>query len=280
MMRCKMINKDEILNKVDKLINMYKKGELGGEVMPEDANPHFKKSSNENYLYFTLPMALNYQRNSYTLWESANKTYEDEETRFVFNPKICLEKSFEEVQYALTKYKVALQKQKQTEIWLSLCNTFVELYDGDIRKLFDSLDNDVDKIRSFIQKENKKKFPYLSGTKICNYWLYVIWQYTDRKYKNIENLTVAPDTHVVKATHRLGLITDEELNRSDVQLIVIDRWNELFKGTKYKPIDIHTPLWLWSRNGFIDLDESILDSNFMKNKIKNSYEKQRLYRKI
>ena len=38
--------------------------------------------------------------------------------------------------------------------------------------------------------------------------------------------------------------------RSDVQLIVVERWNELFKGTKYNPIDIHTPLWLWSRNGF------------------------------
>lgn len=245
-----MNNKDKILVQVDKLIDMYKKGELGGEVMPEDANPHFEKDSLENYLYFTLPMALNYQRNSYTLWESVNKTYNDEETRFVFNPKICLEKTFEEVQHALIKYKVALQKQKQTEIWLSLCNTFIEFYDGDIRKLFDSFDNDVDKIRDFIQKENKKKFPYLSGTKICNYWLYVIYQYTDRKYKNIENLTVAPDTHVVKATHRLGLITDDDLNKSDVQLIVINKWNELFKNTKYKPIDIHTPLWLWSRNGF------------------------------
>lgn len=248
-----MINKNEILDKVDKLIKMYKTGELGGEVMPEDANPHFEKSSLENYLYFTLPMALNYQRNSYTLWESALKTYNDPETRFVFNPKICLEKTFEEVQYALTKYKVALQKQKQTEIWLALCNTFVELFNGDIRKLFDSLDNDVDKIRDYIQKENKKKFPYLSGTKICNYWMYVIWQYTDREYKNIENLTVAPDTHVCKATHKLGLINDDEFNSSNVQQIVINRWQELFKNTKYKPIDIHTPLWLWSRNGFKEI---------------------------
>ena len=37
---------------------------------------------------------------------------------------------------------------------------------------------------------------------------------------------------------------------NDVQLIVVDRWNKLFKETKYKPIDIHTTLWLWSRNGF------------------------------
>ena len=244
------MNKKKILDTVDKLIVMYKNGELGGEVMPEDANPHFESSSLENYLYFTLPMALNYQKNSYTLWESALKTYTDEETRFVFDPKMCLQKSFEEVQHALTKYKVALQKQKQTEIWLSLCNTFVELFNGDIRKLFDMLDNDVDKIRNFIQKDNKKKFPYLSGTKICNYWMYVIYQYTDRKYTNIENLTVAPDTHVCKATYKLGLITDDEFNSSNVQQIVIDRWQELFKNTKYKPIDMHTPLWLWSRNGF------------------------------
>ena len=214
-----MKNKEKILAQVDKLINMYKNGELGGEVMPEDANPHFDKSSLDNYLYFTLPMALNYQRNSYTLWESALKTYNDEETRFVFNPKLCLEKSFEEIQYALTKYKVALQKQKQTEIWIALCNTFEELFDGDIRKLFDKLDNDVDKIRDYIQKQNKKKFPYLSGTKICNYWMYVIYQYTDRKYKNIENLTVAPDTHVCKATLKLGLINDEEFNSNNAQLI-------------------------------------------------------------
>lgn len=253
------MNKKEILKNVDILYAMWKKGILGGEVMPEDENPHLEKSSLENYLYFTLPMALNYQRNSYTLWESANKTYNDEETRFVFDPKECLNRSFEEVQYALTKYKVALQRQKQTEIWLTLCRTFQELFNGDIRELFKQFDNDVDKIRDFIQNVNKKKFPYLSGTKICNYWLFVIWQYTGIEYKNIENLTVAPDTHVIKSTHRLGLINDSELESSKVQSIVIDRWNELFKGTKYKPIDIHTALWLWSRNGFIDLDESILN---------------------
>lgn len=248
------MKRKEILDKVDKLIIMYKNGELGGEVMPENANPHLEKSSLENYLYFTLPMALNYQRNSYTLWESALKTYNDEETKFVFNPKICLEKSFEEVQYALTKYKVALQKQKQTEIWLTLCKTFIELFDGDIRKLFNLLDNDVDKIRNFIQKDNKKMFPYLSGTKICNYWMYVIYQYTDREYKNIDRLTVAPDTHVCKATHKLGLISDEEFNSSNVQKIVIDKWQQLLMNTKYKPIDIHTPLWLWSRNGFKNIN--------------------------
>lgn len=55
------MNRTELIDKIERLMIMYKKGELGGEVMPEDANPHFQKSSLENYLYFTLPMALNYQ---------------------------------------------------------------------------------------------------------------------------------------------------------------------------------------------------------------------------
>ncbi|HAB67656.1 MAG TPA: hypothetical protein DCE23_09855 [Firmicutes bacterium] len=244
---------NDILNKVDGLIKMYRNGELGGEVMPEDANPHLDISSCENYLYFTLPMALNYQRNSYTLWEATLKTYNDEETKFVFNPKECLKREFSEVQNALCKYRVALQKQKQTEIWLTLCNTFVTLFDGDIRKLFNDKNNDVNKIRDFIQKENKKLFPYLSGTKICNYWLYVIMQYTERKYVNPECLTVAPDTHVCKSTYKLGLINEDEFNSNNVQLIVIERWKKVLNGTKYKPIDIHTPLWLWSRNGFKEI---------------------------
>ncbi len=249
------MKKQKILKDVEILSKMWKEGRLGGEKMPEDENPGFPKDSLENYLYFTLPMALNYQRNSYTLWESAKKTYQDEETRFVFFPKEVLNHSFEEVQEALTKYKVALQKNKQTEIWITLCQTFVTLYDGDIRKLFDTFDNDVNQIRNYMQKEAKKLFPYLCGTKICNYWLYVILQYTDREYQNMASLTVAPDTHVIKSTYRLGLLTKEELESSNVQEIVIERWNELFQNTKYKPIDVHTALWLWSRNGFQELEE-------------------------
>ncbi len=247
------MNNNDILKNVNKLVEMYKKGLLGGEVMPEDSNPHLGKETVENYNYYTLPMALNYQRNSYKLWESANQTWNDKETNFIFDTKKVSKCSFEQAQKALVKYKVALQQNKQTEIWIKLCNSIYELFDGDIRKLFEINDYDVNKIRNYVQKDNKSKFPYLSGNKICNYWLYVLYQYTGIKFKNIGDLTVAPDTHVVKASHRLGIINDSELESNNVQLIVINRWNELLKDTKYHPIDIHTPMWLWSRNGFKEL---------------------------
>ena len=227
-----MDDKKDILEKVDKLVCMYRKGLLGGEIMPEDENPNLDRNSLENYNYFTLPMALNYQRNSYKLWEGANKTWKDEETRFVFNTRKVENSDFEKVKEALVKYRVALQPNKQVEIWVKLCKTFNELFDGDIRKIFEINNNDVEKIRKYIQQDNKAKFPYLSGNKICNYWLYVLYQYTDIRFNNIEKLTVAPDTHVVKASYKLGLINEEELNSNNVQLIVIDRCNEILKDTR------------------------------------------------
>lgn len=248
------MKKEEKLEMIDKLYKAYKDGRLGGEFMPEDENPGFSKVSKENYTYFTLPMALNYQRNSYKLWESANLTYKDEETRFIFDTKKVLAASFEEVQYALTKYRLALQKEKQTQIWITLCKTIETLLDGDIRNIFKICNNNVDTIRNFMQIEHKKDFPYLSGNKLCNYWMFVIYQYTDMNYVNKENLTIAPDTHVLKSSVRLNVITEEEYLKSNAQLICIDNWNKLLKGTKYSPIDIHTPLWLWSRSNFIDIN--------------------------
>ena len=234
------MERNEILQRIDRLLVLYRSGALGGAIMPEDANPGLKKGSVENYLYFTLPMALNYRRSCYALWESALKTYRDPETRFVFDPAACLNHTFEDTQAALTKHKVALQRQKQMEIWLALCRTFVKFFNGDIRRLFDHMDNDVNRIRRFIQVENKKRFPYLSGTKICNYWMYVIWQYTDRSYCNPEALTVAPDTHVCKTTHQLGLITETELNSTGEEKL-----NKLLEAMRRVPSTVNRQAWLF-----------------------------------
>jgi len=247
------MQKQKILDDVRKLYNMWKAGKLGGEYMPEDSNPHFEKSSKANYHYFTLPMALNYQRNSYKLWDSALATYNDKYTRFVLDVEKVLNCSEDEVRIALTKYKMALQQNKQTQVWIKLCKSIKKHFNGDIRNLFKLCDYDVNKIRNYIQVEHKKDFPYLSGNKICNYWLYVLYQYTDIKFKNLYDLTVAPDTHVIQATRKLNLITEDQFNNSNVQGIVVESWNKLLKGTEFSPIDIHTPLWLWSRNGFKNL---------------------------
>lgn len=244
-----MNNSDEILKKVNRLVCAYKQGILGGEKMPEDENPHLDKASKQNYMYFTLPMALNYQRNSYVLWECANRMYADECARIVFDSEAVCSMSEAVLQKYLVEYKVALQPNKQPVIWKRLCETIENNLEGDIRNLFILNDFSVAKIKEYIQI-NKKDFPYLGGNKICNYWLYVLEQYTDIKFVDRENITVAPDTHVIQASQKLGVISEEESQLSNVQIILAERWKELLKGTDLKPIDIHTPMWLWSRGKF------------------------------
>lgn len=241
--------KEELLRKVERLIKLYKQGKLGGDKMPEDSNPGLNKNSCENLIYFTLPMALNYQRNSYSLWQSALLTWQDESCREVFIPNKVVNMPIELLKEKLLKYKVALQPNKQPLIWMKLCETFYGKFNSDIRGLFQICDNNVIKIKDYILK-NKKEFPYLSGTKILNYWLYVITQYTDIKLKNRQAITVAPDTHVIQASLKLGVISKEEFLKSNVREIVAQRWDEILNGTDIQPIDIHTPFWLWSRNGF------------------------------
>jgi len=242
-------NQEEIRRKVYNLRKAHQNGLLGGEKMPEDENPHLDKSSKENYMYFTLPMALNYQRNSYVLWECANRMYADETARAVFDTEAVCNMEEEILREYLVNYKVALQPNKQPIIWKTLCKTIENTLDGDIRNLFLRNDFSVKKVKDYIQS-HKKEFPYLGGKKICNYWLYVLEQYTDIQFADRENITVTPDTHVIQASTRLGVISEEEAGYSNVQELLADRWAKLLQGTELVPIDVHTPMWLWSRGKF------------------------------
>ncbi|MCH5297997.1 MAG: hypothetical protein J1E85_10070 [Ruminococcus sp.] len=244
-----MENDEIILEKVSKLILAYKSGKLGGEKMPEDENPHLAKSSKENYMYFTLPMALNYQRNSYTLWECTNRMYNDKNAVKVFDSKSVSNMQTGVLKEYLVKYKVALQPNKQPEIWKTLCDTIENKLDGDIRNLFSQNHYSVQQVKEYVAK-NKKSFPYLGGNKICNYWLYVLEQYTDIQFADRENISVASDTHIIQASEKLGIISQAERQKTDVQTVVDERWKKLLQETELVPIDVHTPMWLWSRGRF------------------------------
>ena len=194
-------------------------------------------------------MALNYQRNSYRLWESANKTYQDKTTVDCFLPECVVKMSTNELGECLRKYGVAVQPNKQPIIWKTICATLHEQLADDIRNLFIEADFSVSKIKNHMT-ENKLAFPYLGGKKILNYWLYVMEQYTDVRFIDREYITIAPDTHVIQASCKLGVIDESEKARQDVQDVVSERWRNILSDTDYYPIDIHTPLWLWSRGKF------------------------------
>lgn len=105
---------------------------------------------------------------------------------------------------------------------------------------------DAGTIIQMIQKEKKKLFPYLSGAKMANYWLYILSHYTDLDLSNKQEISVIPDTHVLQSSIKLGL-SDASLS----PIKVAETWKDLLDGSDLSPVDMHPVLWNWSRNNFL-----------------------------
>ncbi|MFA5992363.1 MAG: hypothetical protein WC796_01510 [Candidatus Pacearchaeota archaeon] len=247
-----MLDNQEVIKKCRVLLHAYKSGGLGQTVMPEDSNPGFNENENENELrlaYFTLPMALNYQRNSYKLWEAALKTYNDNETKIVFDVSKVVQLDEDKLREYLTRYKLALQPNKQTNTWSAIAQTVYEKF-GSFENLMEQCDSDYLKLRKLIQIDLKKGFPYLSGPKIFNYWSFIIKEYGKVSLKNAEYIEIAPDTHITQCSVLLGVVSQDEADKLSKDKIS-EKWREILRGSGINPIDMHPPLWFWSRNGFI-----------------------------
>lgn len=248
---------ESFLQNVNFLIQMHAEGLLGGEVMPEDALIGIVPE-NELPNVLTLGMSLNYQRNSYTLWQSIAQAYLDDNSRWIFNPHIVAKRGLEELRKVLLHYRVALQPNRHPEIWIRVCKGIIQSSPkGDVLGLIDSVQFDISSLKNIMQIKRKSEFPYLSGPKIFNYWLYVMETYVGIKWKSHELITIAPDTHILKASVKLGLCSSKVLSgTNEDRQTVAEEWEKVLAGSGIAPIDVHTPLWLWSRAGFPSLSVS------------------------
>ncbi len=238
-----------LIDHCHKLIQAYHEGKLGYMKMPEDEHPDFSTMTLEQRLsYFTLPMALNYQRNSYILRESALTTYQDSDTRDVFDIAICAQMSEDELRTKLIKYKVALQPNKHIQTRHKISKTIATNRWG-IVQLLEAVDYDFLQLQKIIQKDYKSEFPYLSGPKIFHYRAMVVQSYGWIELKNKQYIDIAPDTHITQCSVRLWVITAEE-SWSLSKEAISDRRRSLLDGSGIVPSDMHAPLRFWSRNGF------------------------------
>jgi len=240
--------REKVVSDCRQILKAYKSGEFGECIMPEDSNSQKFENEEQRLAYFTLPMALNYQRDSYKLWEAALRTFNDKETKVVFDIEKSSKMNIEELKKLLTKHKLALQPNKHTLTWQTLSRT-INLKFGSLTALFKEAEYNFLKLRDLIQIKYKKDFPYISGPKIFNYWAFIIQEYGKIKLTNSEFIEIAPDTHVTQCSVKLGVIKDEEASSLSKENIN-KKWRELLNGTEINPMDMHSPFWFWSRGGF------------------------------
>ncbi|MFF2878143.1 hypothetical protein ACFVR2_17660 [Gottfriedia sp. NPDC057991] len=127
------------LKNIKSLIKMHSEGLLGGEMMPEDIVP-----DDELMDVLTLAMALNYQRNSYKLWRSVVKAYQDENTKWIFNPNAAANSDLDILRNALLLHRVGLQPNRHPEIWQRVAKGIVKSSEkGNVQRLIETVQSDI-----------------------------------------------------------------------------------------------------------------------------------------
>ena len=238
-------NKKSQLLKLEKPRIAFENGEIP-RLLKHEVNPGLDLGSRDNYLYYIMTCSLNFQRSSPNTWQSALDTWNDPDTNYVFYPERVVETPIEKLRESLTKHNLALQPNKHVAIWQTISNTFYREFHSDPRTLFETANYDTESVLKMVQIQLKKDFPYLSGPKLSNYFLFILLQFTDLELKNRNSLSVIPDTHIMQATEVLGILPKENIK----PLAVDVAWRDLLQGTKWAPVDFHTILWNWSRNKF------------------------------
>jgi len=232
------------LDKVKRLLALYEQG-LIPVLEQHEVNPGLPPGSRENYLYFTLPVCINFQRSSPAMWAAALATWQDEATQYVFFPERLAETPLEQIRADLVRHKLALQPNKHTLIWTTIAQTLHEYYEDDPRNIVKEADGDAGQLIALLQKMHRKRFPYLSGPKLSNYWPFILSRFTDVQFKNAQEISIIPDTHVLQSSVHLGVTP---IGATSLQTETA--WKELLKGSGINPSQVHPVLWHWSRNKF------------------------------
>ena len=168
-----------------------------------------QRGSYEHIMWLTLAVSIDYQRDADDLWDAARLTWKDEFTRWVFVPNELRRRSYDDLVIALAKYGLSRKPNKDAKIWSKVSNSFLTLFEGDPRKLFQLYNNDALEIYNQMRSKYRTDFPYLAGasgtSKILSLWLRMMQHTADVNLHNIENVPLPIDVHTARATLTKGV---------------------------------------------------------------------------
>jgi len=240
--------------------------------MPEDIEPHsLIRGSLDHIFFITLTVSIDYQRDSPSLWESSRKTFDDPETRYLFDPKLLHETPFRKIGEDMQKYKLSRKPQKDANTWRTVGVTFYKKWKGDPRNFLQDCNWNSPLILRRLRDDKHiysgrqvSDFPYLRGPKIGPLWLRMLRDNVGiTQLENLENVPIPVDIHIARATLATGIVRGQFRGRLDEVFEYIRKaWFESVKGLSIKnremiALDVDEPLWHLSKYGCTNRDKTI-----------------------
>lgn len=239
-------------------------GIFGRTDMPEDMLPNgVRRGSLDHQMFITLTVAIDYQRDANALWDASRKTFDDPETRYLFDPQALREMSFESVERDMQKYGLSKKPRKDATIWSTVGVSFYKKWDGQPEKFLASCEWDCNEIlrrlRADTHLSHQKPvpdYPYLRGPKIGPLWLRMLRDNVGiESLRKLDEVPIPVDIHVARATLAVGLVSgrfDDTLN--EIFESVRGAWFSSVRGLTVQgrpmiALDVDEPLWHLSKYG-------------------------------
>lgn len=235
--------------------NDPKVGIFGRTVMPEDILPKgMVRGSYEHRMFITLTVSIDYQRDADTLWAVSRKTFEDEDTRYLFFPESVYKAPFLKVREDMQKYKLSKKPNQDSWIWRTNAISFLKKWSSDPLNLIKTVHFNAVHLLERIKNDknpqgNKLKhdFPFLRGDKIAVLWIRMLRDNVGLDLNNMPQIPIPVDTHIARATLMVAFSPDWQgkVPAKEIQAI----WQKAAKGTNLIALDFDEPLWHLSKYG-------------------------------
>jgi len=237
--------------------------------MPEDEPPTgVTRGTLDHIIFLTLTVAIDYQRDAHALWDAARQTWEDLETRFLFDPDEVSEAPAEVVLPAMKKHRLSKKHTNDAKIWQTVAGSFARKWDGDPRHFLADCEWDAPTVLRRLKEDRHrsevrvaKDFPFLGGNKIGPLWLRMLRD--NACVTNLRNLDLVPipvDVHIARASLSLGIVNGSYSGAMEPLFRQIrTAWAESVKGLEVEgrpmiALDVDEPLWHLSKFGCASRD--------------------------
>lgn len=236
----------------------------GRNDMPEDVLPAgIERGSPEHVAFITLTVSIDYQRDASALWESSRRSFEDPETRYLFDFRALQNAPTARVVKDMQRYKLSKKPQKDAGIWHTVGTSFASKWCADPLAFLESCAWDSPRVLRRLESDKHRQagrltanFPYLKGPKIGPLWLRMLRDNVGvDRLQHLEEVPIPVDVHVARATLAVGVVRGSYAgNLAGLFGAVRDAWFQSVAGLRagqraMVALDMDEPLWHLSRYG-------------------------------
>ncbi len=189
-------------------------------------------------LYLTFLAAIDRARDSERLWWNGLELLESHPK--VFDPLGLLGLNCEQLTEILNDCNVSNNNEQDSQAWLDIAQTIALESSCPVSRVIYGKTVDAKHLLKDLNTRGdngKNRFPLLSGAKTTRSWIRLLARPGNANIAHLDALPIAVDAHVSLATHNLGMVKKENLEKTQFNDYIQSVWRSAVATIKVEEPD-------------------------------------------